>query len=91
MSLFKPWIRKIKRNTFYIFDNKFNPKTKILIEQTIENFQVTYSENCRVYIRPSGTEPVLRVLVEAKNLEEVDSLSSEIANKLFLEINKITN
>ena len=43
--------------------NKVNRKTKILIDQTIENFQAIYSDNCRVYIRPSGTEPVMRVLV----------------------------
>ena len=71
--------------------NKLNPKTKILIYQAIENFQEIYSDNCRVYIRPSGTEPVMRVLVEAKNHKKVHSLSSEISNKLFLEIDKITN
>jgi len=69
--------------------NKINPKTKILIDQTIENFQEIYSDNCRIYIRPSGTEPVMRVLVEAKNKKRVHSLSSEISKKLFLEIRKI--
>ncbi len=90
-SSFEPFPQKITNITLDSNINKFNPKTKLLIDQTIENFQVTYSEKCRVYIRPSGTEPVLRVLVEAKNIEEVDSLSSEITNKLFLEINKIIN
>ena len=71
--------------------NKLSPKTKILIDQTIENFQEIYSDNCRVYIRPSGTEPVIRVLVEAKNHKKVDSLSREITNKLFLEIDKIVS
>ena len=71
--------------------NKLNQETKILIDQTIEFFQKIYSDNCRVYIRPSGTEPVIRVLVEAKNHKKVHSLSNEITNKLFLEINKITN
>jgi len=71
--------------------NKLNPETKILIDQTIDIFQKIYSDNCRVYIRPSGTEPVMRVLVEAKNPKKVDSLSSEITNKLFLEIDKIIN
>jgi len=62
-----------------------------LIEQTIEFFQKIYSDNCRVYIRPSGTEPLMRVLVEAKNHKKVNFLSSEITNKLFLEIKKIIN
>ena len=70
---------------------KMNQKTKILIKKTIENYQTIYSENCRIYIRPSGTEPVIRILVEARNKKIVDSLSSKITNKLSLEIKKIIN
>ena len=68
-----------------------NSKTKILIDQTIENFQKIDSDNCRIYIRPSGTEPLIRILIEAKNQKKVNSLSSEITNKLLLEINRILN
>ena len=71
--------------------NKINQKNRNFINQTIKNFQENYSDNCRVFIRPSGTEPVMRVLVEAKNHNKVDSLSKEITNKLFLAIDKITN
>ena len=71
------------------FDGR--PMTKNIINQTIENFQEMYSDNCRVYIRPSGTEPLIRVLVEANNQKKVDSLSSEITKKLSLEIKKIIN
>ena len=69
----------------------YSPKTKIIIKKTIENYQEIYSDNCRIYIRPSGTEPLIRVLVEAKNQERVNSISREITNKLFLEIKKIVN
>ena len=90
-SSFKPFPQKLTNINLDFNINKLNPKTKILIDQTIENFQAIYSDNCRVYIRPSGTEPVMRVLVEAKNHEKVHSLSSEITNKLLLEIDKIIN
>ena len=88
-SSFEPFPQKLTNVKFNI--NKLNPKNKILIDQSIKKFHAIYSDNCRVYIRPSGTEPVMRVLVEAKNPKKVDSLSSEITNKLFLEINKIIN
>jgi len=88
-SSFEPFPQKLTNIKLDFNINKLNPKNKILIDESIKNFQAIYSENCRVYIRPSGTEPVIRVLVEAKSHKEVHSLSSEITKKLFLEIDKI--
>jgi phosphoglucosamine mutase len=90
-SSFEPFPQKLTNINLDFNFNKLNQEIKILIYQTIENLQAIYSDNCRVYIRPSGTEPVMRVLVEAKNHKKVHSLSSEITNKLFLEMNKIIN
>ena len=90
-SSFEPFPQKLTSINLGCNVNKLNSESKILINQTINIFQTIYSDNCRVYIRPSGTEPVMRILVEAKNHKKVDSLSSEITNKLFLEINKIIN
>ena len=90
-SSFEPFPQKLTNIKLDFNINKLNPKTKILIDQTIENLQAIYSDNCRVYIRPSGTEPLMRVLVEAKDQKKVHALSSEITNNLFLEINKIMN
>ncbi len=90
-SSFDPFPQKLTNIHLDFNINKINPKTKILIEQTIKNFHEIYSDNCRVYIRPSGTEPLMRILVEAKNHKKVDFLSNEITNKLYLEINSIIN
>jgi len=90
-SSFKPFPQKLTNINLDFNIKKINPKNKFLIDRTIENLHEIYADNCRIYIRPSGTEPVMRVLVEAKNPKEVHSLSSEITNKLFLEIDKITN
>jgi len=90
-SSFVPYPQKLTNINLNFNINKLNLKDKILIDESIKNIQAIYSDNCRVYIRPSGTEPVMRVLVESKNHNKVDSLSKEITNKLFLEIDKITN
>ena len=74
------------------FDFKnIDESNREFINETIESFSNLKKENCRVYIRPSGTEPVLRVLVEAKNKKEVDSLSTKITTELSSKINKISN
>jgi len=88
---FDPFPQKLTNINLEFNINKINQKTKYLINQTIESIQTNWSDNCRVYIRPSGTEPLMRILVEAKDEEKVDSLSKEIANKLNLEMNKILN
>ncbi|WP_288261722.1 phosphoglucosamine mutase [uncultured Prochlorococcus sp.] len=90
-SSFEPFHQELTNINLDFNINKINQKHKFLINQTIENYQEIYSDNCRVYIRPSGTEPLIRVLVEAKNQNRVFSLSSEIANRLGLEIKKIMN
>ena len=90
-SSFKPYHQKLTNIHLNFNIKQIDQKTKSLIYQTIESYQKNYSDNCRVYIRPSGTEPLMRVLVEAENKNTVDSLSSEITNKLSLKINKILN
>ena len=90
-SSFSPFPQKLTNIKLDFGIKTINPKARKLIDQTIEVFHDNYSDNCRIYIRPSGTEPLIRVLVEAKNYEKVESLSKEITNKLNLQIKKILN
>ena len=69
-------------------NGKFDLAEK-LIFIAIKKYSENPPVNCRVFIRPSGTEALLRILVEAENQEIVDFLSREITSKLNYEINKI--
>ena len=90
-SSFLPYPQKLT-NIFLNFDFNYIDKSyKEFINETIENFSSVKKDNCRIYIRPSGTEPVLRVLVEAQNQKEVDSLSKKITTELSTKIDQISN
>ena len=90
-SSFDPYPQKLTNINLSFNIKKINKKNQNLIDRTMKNYQKIYADNCRIYIRPSGTEPVIRVLVEAKNQNKVNFLSSEITKKLSLEIKKILN
>ena len=88
-SSFEPYPQKLTNINLDFNFNKIKEKPRSLIGQTIENIKVNYSHSCRIYVRPSGTEPLIRVLIEAENEKQVHSLSREITKKLSEEINKI--
>ena len=88
-SSFKPFPQKLTSIKLNFDIKKVNSKTKIYIDEVIEKYSTNFYDNCRIYIRPSGTEPLLRILVEAKNREYVKSLSEEITSKLNFEVNAI--
>ena len=58
--------------------------TKILIEDSINKIiqekSADISEPCRIFSRISGTESVLRILVEAENKNLVDEISMQMTN-----------
>ena len=88
-SSFSPFPQKltnIKLN--YNFKGR-NKEFENFLTQIKENYSANSVDNCRIFIRPSGTEPVLRVLVEAKNQEQVNDLSFKLKSKITNEIYKI--
>ena len=90
-SSFKPYPQKLTNINLELNISEIKQKARSLVSQAIENIKDNYSDSCRVYIRPSGTEPKIRVLVETENEMQVNSLSKEITNKLSVEIYKIFN
>ncbi len=64
------------------FKDLVNNNINILIKEKLDDI----SEPCRIFARNSGTEPVLRILVEAENKNLVDDISIQmttIAEKII--------
>ena len=61
-------------------DKNFKDLIEVNMNKLIKEKLDKISDSCRVFARNSGTESVLRVLVEAENKNLVDDISIEISN-----------
>ncbi len=89
-SSFKPYPQKLTNINLEFNIKQIKKREKDRIDQVIKEHSRNFSGNYRIFIRPSGTEPLMRVLVEAENQEKVDFLSKQISAKITSEIKKIS-
>lgn len=61
-------------------EKKYDYETDKEIMGKIEELQKEFIENGRVLIRPSGTEPKVRVMIEGENQEYIAKRAQELAN-----------
>ncbi len=52
------------------------------VEKSIEQAAQELGEAGRVLVRPSGTEPLVRVMLEGKNLEQIERLCAQIVQDI---------
>ena len=70
---------QIKKNI--LIKNQISEKKEIVINKTLIEYKKKF-KNLRFVIRKSGTEPLIRVLVEGKSSNKVKLISIELVNKL---------
>lgn len=58
-----------------------------VIKNKIEEIEAYFHGNGRVLIRPSGTEPLVRVMIEGQNQEELDKYAHDLAKLIEERLN----
>ena len=61
-------------------DKKYDYEKDPEIKEAIEKLTSEFSGNGRVLIRPSGTEPLVRVMIEGEDQEMISKKAREIAD-----------
>lgn len=60
-------------------ENKLTYMDDEVIAEEIKKVEDHFDGNGRVLIRPSGTEPLVRVMIEGENQEELDQIAGDLA------------
>ena len=61
-------------------NKKYDYEKNAEIKNAIENLEKEFSGNGRVLIRPSGTEPVVRVMIEGQDKNVIESEAKKLCN-----------
>ena len=61
-------------------DKKYDYEKNPEIKEAIEKLEEEFSGNGRVLIRPSGTEPLVRVMIEGQDKKVIEEKARKIAN-----------
>ena len=57
------------------------------IKETIEKLEQEFSGNGRVLIRPSGTEPLVRVMIEGEDINHITTKAKDLATLIEKKLN----
>ena len=60
------------------------------INEAVKDTELTLGKRGRVVLRPSGTEPLVRVMIEGEDLNQVETLVEQLADKVEEEITQLS-
>ena len=63
-------------------NNKYDYEKNAEIKKAIEDLEKEFAGNGRVLIRPSGTEPLVRVMIEGKDINVIEAKAKKIADMI---------
>lgn len=64
-------VQNSKKNEFY---------TNEIIQNEIKNIESKLNDSGRVVVRPSGTEPLIRVMIEGEQIDEIKDTANKLAS-----------
>jgi len=79
------------RNVITTGDAERKCLTPIGLQDRIDSIVKEYGQKSRAFVRPSGTEDVVRVYAESTTQQKADSLAKEVANVVFDLANGVGN
>jgi len=68
-------------------NKKQNCNTDEDIQKEIKNIQNELKENGRVLVRPSGTEPIVRIMIEGQNQEDIENKAQKLRDLINKKLN----
>lgn len=66
----------------------FDPLKNVTIQQAVKDVEATLADRGRVLLRLSGTEPVMRIMVEGEEKTKVANLAQQLADVVKVELSK---
>lgn len=69
-------------------DKKYDYEEDEEIKNAIDKLEKEFAGNGRVLIRPSGTEPLVRVMIEGENQEDITQKAKQIADLIERKLGK---
>ena len=83
-NIFKPWPQELINIKV---ENKSKLEKNKRINSIIKEIEEDFSNHGRVFVRASGTEPVVRVMLEAKNEDMINKWEGRITKVIKEELN----